>query len=189
LAEVSGPGIAVLHSYTRADLRHAVDRQWLRAGTLTRLRQAASVVPRGFGFAVFDAWRPLALQRELFDATGAGSAEVDFVAPPSEDPATPPPHLTGGTVDLTLSWHGTPLALGTSFDEFADAAATSAFEGTPGPVRSLRRLLYHTLRRQGFVVLAEEWWHFEFGTRLWSALTGRPARYGPATPVRPRCGG
>jgi D-alanyl-D-alanine dipeptidase len=25
---------------------------------------------------------------------------------------------------------------------------------------------------QGFVVLAEEWWHFEYGTRLWSALTG-----------------
>jgi zinc D-Ala-D-Ala dipeptidase len=187
LAEVASPGIAVLHSYARAGRRHAVDRQWLRAGTLTRLRQAAAGLPRGFGFAVFDAWRPLELQRELFDVTGPG--ETDFVAPPSEDPATPPPHLTGGTVDLTLSWRGTPLALGTTFDEFTDSAATTAFEDTPGAVRALRRLLYHTLRQQGFVVLAEEWWHFEFGTRLWSALTGRPARYGPTAPVMPGRGG
>jgi hypothetical protein len=23
------------------------------------------------------------------------------------------------------------------------------------------------------IVLAEEWWHFEYGTRLWSTITGR----------------
>lgn len=182
LSDVSGTGITVLHSYTRAGWRNAVGRQRLRTAALTRLRHATSVLPPGFGIAVFDAWRPLALQRELFEATGAGSDEADFVAPPSEDPAAPPPHLTGGAVDLTLSWRGTPLALGTTFDEFTDLAAARAFEITPGPVRTLRRLLYHVLRGQGFVVLAEEWWHFEFGTRLWSALTGRPSRYGPAAP-------
>ncbi len=179
LTEISGSGITVLHSYVQAGWRNTVDRQWLRAGTLARLRQASTTLPHDFGIAVFDAWRPLALQQELFDATNAAS---DFVAPPSEDPATPPPHLTGGTVDLTLSWRRIPLALGTTFDEFTDTATTTAFEDTPGPVRTLRRLLYHTLRRQGFVALAEEWWHFECGTRLWSGLTSRPAMYGPATP-------
>lgn len=93
-------------------------------------------------------------------------AEAAALHPPSEDPAAPPEHPTGGAVDLTLSWR----------------AAARAFEATPGPVRTLRRLLYHVLRGQGFVVLAEEWWHFEFGTRPWSALTGRPCRYGPAAP-------
>jgi zinc D-Ala-D-Ala dipeptidase len=180
LAEISGSGITVLHSYAQDGWRNTVDRQWLRTGTLARLRQV--VLPQDFGIAVFDAWRPLALQRELFDATNAAAG---FVAPPSHDPATPPPHLTGGTVDLTLSWRGTPLALGTTFDEFTDAAAATAFEDTPGPVRTLRRLLFHTLHRQGFVALAEEWWHFEYGTRLWSSLTGQPARYGPAVPARP----
>ena len=135
--------------------------------------------------ANFDGWRPLALQRELFDATyGPGStAGPGAVAPPSADPRTPPPHLTGGTVDLTLCWQGRPLALGTGFDEFSALAATAAFEAEPGPVRTLRRLLYWTLRRHGFVVLAEEWWHFEFGTRLWSTITGHPVRYGPAAPA------
>ncbi|MFC7592023.1 M15 family metallopeptidase [Nonomuraea antimicrobica] len=183
LSQVAGDGIALLHSYARSGWRHAVGRQWLRADALVRLRRAAAALPEGFGVAVFDAWRPLALQRELFDAISMdGSAGTDFVAPPSENPAAPPPHLTGGAVDLTLTWQGVPLALGTAFDEFSHLAAARAFEHVAGPVRTLRRLLYHTLRRQGFVVLAEEWWHFEFGTRLWSALTGRPPRYGPAAP-------
>ena len=47
----------------------------------------------------------------------------------------------------------------------------------PGPARDLRRVLYRTMAAQGFVVLAREWWHFEYGTRLWAAVTRRPALY------------
>ncbi|MFI6793174.1 M15 family metallopeptidase [Nonomuraea sp. NPDC050383] len=184
LAEVSGAGVQVLHSYAEAGRRHATGGQWLRAEALGRLRQAAATLPEGFGIAVFDAWRPLALQRELFDAlTPEGDPDgPTMVARPSGDPAAPPPHLTGGAVDLTLTWEGRALALGTVFDDFTELAGATAFEHVPGPVRALRRLLYHSLRRQGFVVLAEEWWHFEFGTRLWSALKGEPVRYGAAGP-------
>jgi zinc D-Ala-D-Ala dipeptidase len=184
LARIGDARVPALHSYAEAGWAHVVEQQWLRADVLARLHRAAATLPQGFGLAVFDGWRPLSLQRELFEATGPDSdpdAE-DLVAPPSSDPAEPPPHLTGGAVDLTLTWQGMPLALGTAFDEFTSLAMTSAFENLAGPVRTLRRLLYHGLRRQGFVVLAEEWWHFEFGTRLWSVLTDQPARYGPTAP-------
>jgi D-alanyl-D-alanine dipeptidase len=181
LVEISGSEITVLHSYLQSSWRHAVPEQRLRAATLDRLRSAARGLPTDFGLAVFDAWRPLALQRELFDTiTSDAAGPTNMVAPPSTDPATPPPHLTGGAVDLTLSWQGTPLALGTGFDEFNELTATRAFEQVAGPVRALRRLLFHCLSEQGFVVLAEEWWHFEYGTRLWSAVSGNPVRYGPA---------
>ncbi len=73
-----------------------------------------------------------------------------------------------------------PLALGTGFDDFTDLAATRSIEATPGAAREMRRLLVHTMRAAGFVVLHCEWWHFEFGTRRWAALTGNPPRYGPA---------
>ncbi|MEV5576742.1 M15 family metallopeptidase [Spirillospora sp. NPDC052269] len=187
MARIDDADIAVLHSYAKAGWRHAVEHQWLRIEVIRRLHRAATALPPGFGLAVFDGWRPLALQRELFDAIApdpAPGAELP-VAPPSDDPAQPPPHLTGGTVDLTLTWQGSPLALGTAFDEFTPLTTTTAFEHLPGPERTLRRLLYNTLRAQEFVVLAEEWWHFEFGTRLWSALTGQPPRYGPTTPQQP----
>ncbi|MGI5200281.1 M15 family metallopeptidase [Spirillospora sp. CA-108201] len=184
LARIGNIGIPVLHSYAKAGWQHAVDQQWLRTGVISRLQWAVGTLPPGFGLAVFDGWRPLTLQRELFEAIGPNfDPDVgDPVAPPSSDPAEPPPHLTGGAVDLTLVWQGIPLALGTAFDEFTSPAMTAAFEDVAGPVRTLRRLLYHTLRRQGFVVLAEEWWHFEFGTRLWSVLTGQPTRYGSTAP-------
>jgi D-alanyl-D-alanine dipeptidase len=184
LAQIPAAGIDALHSYLTAGRRHATDRQWLRTGTLARLQQAAAALPSGLGIAVFDAWRPLALQQELFEAVSedTGPDGYSAVAPPSADPQAPPPHLTGGAVDLTLTWQGEPLELGTAFDEFTELARTQAFEDLAGPVRSLRRVLYHALREQDFVVLAEEWWHFEFGTRLWAALTGRPALYGPTVP-------
>jgi D-alanyl-D-alanine dipeptidase len=187
LVEIDGPKIVVLHSYAKQGREHAVDRQWLRRGTLDRLNRAAANLPPRFGFAVWDAWRPIALQRELYESMlGTLGADIEvFVAPPNEDPDSPPPHVTGGTVDLTLTWDGVPLELGTAFDECVGATAAVAYETVPGPERDLRRLLYHTLRAQGFVVLAEEWWHFEYGTRLWSALTGRPPVYSPVSPASP----
>jgi D-alanyl-D-alanine dipeptidase len=195
LVEVAGDAIPALHSYAQAGWAHAADRQWLRAGLLVRLQQATETLPPGFGLAIFDGWRPLALQRELYETLTPG-LDPDgpvLVAPPAEDPAAPPPHLTGGAVDLTLTWNSVPLALGTGFDEFTPRAAASAFEHVPGPVRALRRLLYHALHQHGLVVLADEWWHFEYGTRLWSALTAQPVRYGPIDPgpsaAGPQAGG
>ena len=68
LVDLAGSGLLVLHSYRRAGLRGAIDRQYLRETTLDRLLAAAESLPRGFGLAVFDAWRPLALQHELLAA-------------------------------------------------------------------------------------------------------------------------
>ena len=155
----------------------------LREDALVQLGTAADSLPDGFGLAVFDAWRPLALQAELYDAAyGVPGLPEGYVAEPIADPRTPPPHVTGGVVDLTLTFDGIPLALGTGFDDFTPRAAAGALEHEPGVERQLRRLLYHTMHDAGFVVLDCEWWHYEFGTRRWAAITGNEPRYGPAAP-------
>ena len=87
--------------------------------------------------AIFDAWRPLAVQRYMVEhsirsecerrgvdrsrpsgALDAVIAEVGrFWAPPSDDPRTPPPHSTGAAVDLTLAdAAGEPLLMGSEID-------------------------------------------------------------------------
>jgi D-alanyl-D-alanine dipeptidase len=171
--------VVVLPAYRRSGWAGASERLYARSGVLDRLVAAAAALPQGFGIAVLDSWRPLELQRELYeDAYGHGShLPPGFVSPPSADPAAPPPHLTGGALDVTLAWQGTPLALGTAFDEFGDGAHAAAFERVPGRVRELRRLLFWTMRAREFVVLRYEWWHYEYGTRLWAALTGGQPRY------------
>ena len=40
-----------------------------RAEAMDRLGHAANALPSRLGLAVFDAWRPLALQAELYDAS------------------------------------------------------------------------------------------------------------------------
>lgn len=171
--------IRVLSNYWHAGWHHARPTTWIRGEALDRLGHAAGALPARLGLAVFDAWRPLALQAELYEAAyGEPGLPEGYVAEPVADPSTPPPHLTGGTVDLTLTLDGTPLALGTGFDDFTPAAATDALETVPGHSRELRRLLVATMRSAGFVVLHCEWWHFEFGTRRWAAITGGQARYG-----------
>jgi D-alanyl-D-alanine dipeptidase len=90
----------------------------LRRAVITRLETAQGLLQQQrpqWRLAIFDAWRPIAVQafmvRQSFrgtclqrgldpDAVGAAqaavAAEVDrFWAPPSTDPATPPPHSTG----------------------------------------------------------------------------------------------
>jgi D-alanyl-D-alanine dipeptidase len=177
--------VAVLPAYARSGWPNATPGVVARAGAAERLRRAAATLPDGFGVVVLDAWRPLELQRDLYDDVYGTDPHLPpgFVSLPSDDPDDPPPHLTGGAIDLTLSWRGVPLALGTGFDEFTRAAYADAFEERAGTVRALRRLLYWTMRAQGYVVLDCEWWHFEYGTRTWAALTRSTPRYPGTRPT------
>lgn len=183
LSTIEHERIRVVGAYREAGWTHAVDRVTLRSGVVDRLVRVADGLPSRWGLCVFDGWRPLELQAELYAAAYADpELPPGYLAPPSDDPARPPPHLSGGSVDCTLTLDGRALALGTPFDDFTPDAATEAFESVPGSARELRRLLYWSMREAGFVALTFEWWHFEYGTRRWAALTGRSPIYGAAAP-------
>lgn len=112
----------------------------LRRGVIERLLAAQQHLQQHhpqLRLAVFDAWRPLAVQAYMVQhaigaecerlgldpshpgpALEAVVAEVGrFWAPPSADPRTPPPHSTGAAVDLTLiDREGQPVAMGSEID-------------------------------------------------------------------------
>lgn len=183
LVAVAHRRVRVLSNYWHAGWSAAIPETYLRSDAMRRLTVAADKLPEGWGLAVFDAWRPLELQQQLFDAAYADpSTEPDFMAPVSHDPSTPPPHYSGGAVDLTLTYLGQPLALGSGFDDPTDAAFTSSLEGVDTTESTLRRVLYRLMADVGFVVFAFEWWHFEYGTRRWAAITGQEPFYGAANP-------
>ena len=188
LIEIRHPRVRVLGSYFHSGWPYSLPEAFMRQGAALRLVNAVDDLPEGFGLAVWDAWRDPRLQSELHALAYAdGTLAPGFVNPPSENPATPPPHATGGTVDLTLTWHSVPLNLGTRFDEFADAAHARSLEsvadGDPLAVsRDLRRLLRAVMWKAGFVQLDCEWWHFENGTRLWAAVKGKAPRYLATSP-------
>jgi zinc D-Ala-D-Ala dipeptidase len=174
--------VRCLHAYHAQGLPGACARTYLREGVAQRLLDVDDGLPAGFRLVIFDGWRSLVLQEALQSRALRLDAE-QYVAAASRDPLFPPPHLTGGSVDLSLMFDGIPLALGSSFDEFSSLAHTSILEASPGIIREGRRLLYWSMREQDFVVHELEWWHYEYGTPRWSAIVGRPPLYGATQPL------
>ncbi len=147
-----------------------------RESVVDRLRQAAAALPTGFGLVVLDAHRTLDEQRALGEFYDREGSMAEYVAPVRDD-AIRPPHTTGGTVDLTLSWHGEALALGTDFDSFSPDAHLAAFEGEDSVVRRLRRLLAAVMVDAGFAPYRYEWWHWSYGEDVWAATYGQDPLY------------
>ncbi|MEB3235158.1 MAG: M15 family metallopeptidase [Cyanobacteriota bacterium] len=187
----------------------------LRVGVVQRLlrvQQALQRLEPTWQVAVFDGWRPVAVQQFMVDLTIAQQcqqADVDpstpsvaleqikaavgrFWAPPSLDPATPPPHSTGAAVDLTLALNdGTPLAMGGAIDAIGavsepdhHAAAAAADPAGAAAIWHRRRCLLRQLMGDaGFAQHPNEWWHFSHGDQLWAWQQHRPqAIYGRIEP-------
>ena len=183
LVLVDHPRILLLENYLKAGWKCSQSGTYLRKEALSRLIKVAESLPEPWGLCVFDAWRPLDLQAELYETAYEDPVlPTGFVSPASPEPTTPPPHLTGGTVDCSFTLNGIALGLGTGFDDFTDRASTNALEDEGGVNRDLRRWLYWLMRSVGFIVLDCEWWHFEYGTRRWAAISNKPPLFGPAKP-------
>ncbi len=183
LVRVQHRRIDTLENYWKAGWVHATDGTWLRGSTMDRLTAAVDSLPDRWGICVFDAWRSLELQSELFDvAYSDPRLPPGFISDPTPDPTRPPPHLTGGAIDCSLTVDGIALDLGVGFDDFSVRAHPDALREERGLDHDLRKWLYWTMRSAGFVILDCEWWHFECGTRRWAALTGRTPIFGPAAP-------
>lgn len=187
------------HPYVAAGAPYGpgADPFQLRSGVVDRLlaaQQDLQVRQSDLRLAIFDAWRPLAVQAYMVEQ--AVTAEINrrgidradreqvaavrqavgrFWAPPSPDPSTPPPHSTGAAVDLTLASQsdGAPLAMGGEIDAVdvisePDHYAAAA-PGSEGALWHQRRhLLASVMQSAGFAQHPNEWWHFSHGDQLWA---------------------
>lgn len=184
--------------YAEMKIPHAPTVLTVRAGIRDRLVTASDSLPDGIALVLFDGFRPLAVQQWLWDDFSArlreenpgfsddevGAAVRQFVAFPQSDPLAPPPHRTGGAVDVYLidSGTGEELPMGTEADEAAPASITRWFEDHPEePFTTNRRLLFHAMTGAGFTNYLGEWWHFDYGNQRWANVSGvATAIYGPA---------
>ena len=159
--------------YANNSWPHSAPTVLVRQGVNSRLVSAEHTLPSGFSLVVMDGWRDRRLQQALHDHFTVEGVPTGYVSDPDSSLYVPP-HVTGGAVDLTLAWNGTPLALGTQFDEFGERSWPQALENDadPGPERTLRRLLTAALVAQGFCPHPMEWWHFSFGDQIWAANFG-----------------
>lgn len=181
--------------YPLLGMKHAETGCCVRKEVYEKLLEAAGMLPGGYRFRIWDAWRPFLLQEELYreyseDIIRAFELEScteeqkravirRFVSEPVKDMEMPPVHTTGGAVDLTiLDREGVELEMGSGFDEFTDRTYTAYFENEKNEkIKENRRLLYDVMIRAGFTNLPSEWWHFDYGDRFWAFYKGEPAMY------------
>ena len=138
-------GIDVRMQYPLLGMQHAEKRCFMRREVYERLLKAQSLLSEGLFLRVWDAWRPFALQQELFevypkviieqfhleDASEEEKRAVigEYLATPNPDRKRPPCHTTGGALDVTLiDADGKELDMGTDFDAFSLMANTDYFE-------------------------------------------------------------
>lgn len=185
----------------------AIPELFVREGILMRLKKADRILRQeGLELYLFDAYRPVEVQNYFHDAWVPEylrslhpewpperiAEEVDRYwakgAPSRDaiDPLSPPPHATGGVVDLTIREGGTmlPLDMGSAFDVVEEVSFTDHFERL-GETRELtdeedrargnRRLLYWVMCEAGFVNNPNEWWHWGHGDQLSAKLSGAPS--------------
>lgn len=170
---------------------------WLRRDVVRRLAIAQTALQQehpGWRLLLFDGFRPLAVQRfmveysyrqlleqrHLDDATLTDSQRQDLYdevyalwALPSADPATPPPHSTGGAIDLTLiDAAGNAVDMGSAIDELSPRSHPDYFqnqtEREAAEFHARRQSLNRAMGSAGFLRHPAEWWHFSYGDQLWA---------------------
>jgi D-alanyl-D-alanine dipeptidase len=186
--------------YPTSDINGSLITCFVRRSVAKALRKAQRLLPDNLYLVVFDAYRTLRTQKALYDQYYQKLKELNpewseeslalgtqnYVALPSNNPACPSPHNTGGAVDVALyelpdGFHfngsnpeivqtrGKLLNFGTPFDYGKEESALSYFERigeeralTPNEeeARNNRRILYWLMTKFGFMPIESEWWHF-----------------------------
>jgi D-alanyl-D-alanine dipeptidase len=158
--------IEVQARYATADNFTGAPLPGYEANRVLLRREAAEALGRvqrrlksgGLGLRVFDGYRPVRATAAMVAwAEGAGRRALldsGYIARRSR-------HNLGVAVDLTLldPASRTELPMGTSFDEFTEAAHTANAEGR---ARRYRDILLRVMESEGFKNYDMEWWHFSY---------------------------
>jgi len=189
------PGLRFRGEHPRFDVPVG---HWARQSVADMLRRVMEALPRGLTLEALDAFRPISVQRRtyghLLDELRAEHPHWShatliryanrFVAPPNDK--TPPPHSTGGAVDVRLlTPDGCPLEMNAPFGTGRRSAPTFVRGLSPESARN-RQILWDAMTQAGFTNYLGEWWHWSYGEPGWALRTGRDtAIYGPLEDLPP----
>jgi D-alanyl-D-alanine dipeptidase len=162
-----------------------------RESVAKQLAHAQTLLPKGLHLMIVGAFRPFETQKAMYDIVVRETKEKyphwddEFVikyvnvfsAPPIWD--TPPPHTTGGAVDLFIcDEKGERLDMISPYEMGWDSAPTY-IQGLSPEARKNRDLLIDVLTSSGLTNFPGEWWHWSYGEPGWALRGNHPvALYG-----------
>lgn len=147
---------ATASNFTHTKLYESGKKTFLRLAVAKALQRVEyDLNQKGYGLKIFDAYRPYAVTKKMWDLIH----DDRYVADPSKGSG----HNRGLAVDLTIInlKDGSELNMGTGFDNFTDSAHHS-FKNFPADILANRKLLKETMEKHGFKALETEWWHYSW---------------------------
>jgi D-alanyl-D-alanine dipeptidase len=172
---------------------------YLRLGVVKALETAQTLLDKihpGWRLKIYDAYRPLGVQQFMVDYTFESLLREQNLTPstaspqarqriweqvyqlwaaPEIDRKTPPPHSTGGAVDLTLvNAVGQTIDMGSAIDELSERSQPDYYRKSDKlneqQYHHHRLLLDQVMTHAGFFRHPKEWWHFSLGDQMWAWL-------------------
>ena len=169
----------------------------LRQGVVQALLEAQFLIEKRhphWKIRIYDAYRPVGVQQymvnytfnslvknlELQEEQLSAQQRQDLWnrvyrlwAAPSLDKNMPPPHSTGGAVDVTIiNEQGTMLDMGGDIDELSERSHPDYYlsdqDGDNQQYHFNRQLLNRVMTNAGFCRHPGEWWHFSLGDQMWA---------------------
>ena len=175
--------------YTRAHLA--------RKSLVEKLCKAAASLPKGYRLAIIEGWRPPHIQKRMYAAAWKRWKEQHpewsdqtlrrlvnrFTAPPNTK--VPPPHSTGGAVDLMLvDDQGNELDHVSPYEQRDRRAYPFAAKGLSATAFRHRQILMEALEPTGITNYPSEYWHWTYGDQGWAYRGGHAhAIYGAIKPA------
>ncbi len=145
---------ATTNNFTKKIL-YSEPKCFLRASVAEKLHRVQNdLEPLGLGLKIYDGYRPLSVQRELYRL----APNKKYVA----NPAIGSKHNRGAAVDVTLIRlsDGAELSMPSGYDEFTKRAHRN-YAGATEEEKKNSKLLELYMMKQGFLPLAHEWWHYD----------------------------
>lgn len=154
---------------------------FLRESVVKKLIHASHLLPDNIFFIIYDAYRPLSEQKDLWNKKykyyqklypNETTEQITIrtkrvVADPRHGHGG---HQTGGAVDIGLcDKNGVELDMGTAHSGNGPMIKTKAKVNKT--VKRNRTILCKVMEKCGFVNYPNEWWHFCYGDRMWAAYS------------------
>ncbi len=169
----------------------------LREQVVSRLIKANEFLEsksNGFSLLIYDTWRPIEVQEFMFKRAfmlECKKSGIDtcfkninyfphilkkvekFWAYPSLDDQCPPPHSTGGALDVTFADKlGNIVDMGGRIDQMDETAIPDFYKSKNYEQAIIwnerRELLREIMIKYEFAQHPFEWWHFSYGDQLWA---------------------
>ena len=147
-----------INNVCRQKLYHK-NYNFLHPEALLKLEKAVNYAHKmGYIIKIFDAYRPIKVQKFMYDFFKSDSDLQSFFSNPETGSV---PHCRGVAIDLTLcDFKQNELDMGSDFDELSDLAHHNSHKISSQQLHN-RNTLLGIMTYAGFDFYSMEWWHYQ----------------------------